>query len=68
MLYKYRYKNRKDYFKCSLTKVKKAFTECINTIKCVENQEGGENKKYFITYYEDILKKLYDSINIITID
>jgi len=67
MLYKYRYKNRKDYFKCSLTKVKKAFTTCVNSIKCVEDQEGGD-KKYIITYYDDILKKLYDNINIITID
>lgn len=67
MLYKYRYKNRKDYFKCSITKVKKAFTECVNSIKCVEDQKGG-NKKYIIIYYDDILKKLYDSINIITID
>ena len=67
MLYKYRYKNRKDYFKCSLNKVKKAFTKCVNSIKCVEDQEGGD-KKYIITYYDDILKKLYDSINIITID
>jgi prophage antirepressor-like protein len=67
MLYKYRYKNRKDYFKCSLTKVKKAFTSCVNSIKCVEDQEGG-NKKYIITYYDDILKKLYDNINIISID
>ena len=68
MLYKYRYKNRKDLFKCSLTKAKKAFTECVNSIKCVEDQEGGVNKKYFITYYENILIKLYDSINIITIN
>jgi len=66
MLYKYRYKNRKDYFKCSLTKIKKAFTECVNSIKCVNEQDGG-NKKYIITYYDDILKKLYDSINISTI-
>jgi len=66
MLYKYRYKNRKDYFKCSLSKVKKAFTECVNSIKCVEDQEGG-NKNYIITYYDDKLKDLYDSINISTI-
>jgi len=66
MLYKYRYKNRKDYFKCSLSKVKKAFTECVNSIKCVEDQEGG-NKKYTITYYDTILEKLYNSINISTI-
>ena len=67
MLYKYRYKNRKDYFKCSLSKIKKAFTECVNSIKCVEVQKGG-TKKNIIIYYDDILKKLYDSINIITID
>jgi hypothetical protein len=66
MLYKYRYKNRKDLFKCSLTKAKKAFTECVNSIKCVEEQEGG--KKYNITYYENKLKEIYDSINLITID
>ena len=63
----YKYKNRKDYFKCSLSKVKKAFTECVNSIKCVNEQDGG-NKKYTITYYENILKKIYDSINIITIN
>jgi prophage antirepressor-like protein len=67
MLYKYRYKNRKDLFRCSLAKAKKAFTECVNSIKCVEKQDGG-GKKYSITYYEDILKKLYDSINIKSID
>jgi hypothetical protein len=67
MLYKYRYKNRKDLFKCSLSKAKKAFTECVNSIKCVEKQEGG-NKKYIITYYENMLNELYNSINIINID
>ena len=63
MLYKYRYKNRKDYFKCSLSKVKKAFTECVNSLKCVEDQEGG-NKKFRITYYENKLQEIYNSINI----
>jgi hypothetical protein len=66
MLYKYRYKNRKDFFKCSISKVKKAFTECVNSIKCVEKQEGGN--KYIITYYDGILQKLYDSINIASIE
>jgi hypothetical protein len=66
MLYKYRYKNRKDLFKCSLTKAKKAFTECVNSIKCVEKQEGG-NKKYIITYYENKLYDIYKSINISSI-
>ena len=66
MLYKYRYKNRKDLFKCSLSRAKKAFTECINSIKCVEEQKGGNN--YKITYYEDKLNELYNNINIITTD
>lgn len=66
MLYKYRYKNRKDYFKCSLSKIKKAFSECVDSIECVENQDGG-NKKYKIKYYENKLKKIYDNINLITI-
>jgi prophage antirepressor-like protein len=67
MLYKYRYKNKKDYFKCSLTKIKKAFSECVSSIKCVEDQKGG-NKKYIITYYDTKLKEIYDSLNISSID
>jgi prophage antirepressor-like protein len=78
MLYKYRYKNRKDYFKCSLNKVKKAFTECVKSLNCVEEQEGGNIKyssnniyiygKYKITYYDTKLKEIYDMINIISIN
>lgn len=67
MLYKYRYKNRKDYFVCSLNKIKKAFSECVKSLKCVEEQDGG-GKIYKITYYENKLKKIYDMINIISIE
>ena len=67
MLYKYRYKNRKDYFVCSLNKIKKAFNECVKSLKCVEEQDGG-GKIYKITYYENKLKKIYDMINIISIE
>lgn len=63
MLYKYRYKNRKDYFKCSLSKAKKAFTECVKSIKCVETQDGG-NKKHKVMYYENKLNDIYEKINI----
>ncbi len=62
LLYDYRYKNRKDFFKCSLNKVKKAFTECIDSIKCIKNQNGGDN--YIVSYYENKLKEVYDEINI----
>jgi mannosyltransferase OCH1-like enzyme len=62
MLYKYRIKNRKDFFDCSLLKIKKAFNLCIKSIKCIE-QEGGMINK--ITYYEN---KLNNKITIASID
>jgi len=43
MLYKYRFKNKKDYFKCSLNKIINAFNKCIESIECIENQIGGYN-------------------------
>ena len=75
MLYKYRIKNNKDYFKCELNKIIKAFEKCMESIECVENQNqiGGnsmstiENKIYKITYYEKILNEIYNLINISTI-
>jgi prophage antirepressor-like protein len=66
MLYKYRYKNKKDYFKCELKKIVKAFNKCIESIKCVEDQTGGSNI-YTVTYYNNKLKELYDSINLSSI-
>ena len=65
MLYKYRYKNNKDYYKCSLNKIKKAFDKCTESIKCIENQDGGNNIKLDkITYYENKLKEIYDIITL----
>ena len=63
MLYKYRYKNRKDFYKCSLSKIKKAFKVCVKSIQCVEKQEGG-NKKHKVMYYENKLNDIYKKINI----
>jgi prophage antirepressor-like protein len=63
MLYKYRFKNKKDYFKCSITKIKKAFQKCLESIKCVESQTGGSK----ITYYENKLELIYKYINLSTI-
>ena len=80
MLYKYRIKNNKDYFKCELNKIIKAFDKCMESIECVENQIGGNsididnnstitiiNKIYKITYYEKNLNEIYNLINISTI-
>jgi hypothetical protein len=61
MLYNYRYKNKKDYFKCNFNKVIKAFDKCMESIKCVESQDGGGHQ---IIYYENKLKKIYDIINL----
>jgi hypothetical protein len=52
MLYKYRYKDRRDVFECKLQKVKNAFKKCIEIIKymnCEDSdleddvQKGGGN-------------------------
>jgi prophage antirepressor-like protein len=68
MLYKYRYKNKKDYFKCNINKIIKAFDKCIESIKCVETQIGGNHinilQQNKITYYENKLHKLYNIINL----
>ena len=67
MLYKYRYKNKKDYFKCALSKIEKSFDKCVESIKCVKTQNGGTNK-YKVMYYENKLKDVYKKINIASID
>jgi len=68
MLYKYRYKNKKDYFKCNINKIIKAFEKCIESIQCIEEQTGGTNIiLHKITYYENKLKKINKIINIANI-
>ena len=80
MLYKYRHKNKKDYYKCPLNKIIKSFDKCLESIKCVENHIGGSDnnninininqnnlKIYKITYYENILKDIKNIINLASI-
>ena len=43
-------------------KIIKAFDKCMESIKCVESQDGGSNLVYKILYYENKLQKLYDII------
>ena len=40
MLYKYRYKNNKDFYICDLNDLKKAFDICTKNLKCMD-QKGG---------------------------
>ena len=55
MLYKFRYKTKKDYFICSLTRIKKAFSECHKSIKCVECLDCDN----------DLIKQSFDKIKLI---
>jgi prophage antirepressor-like protein len=46
MLYDYRYKNKKDFFLCDRDIVKKAFKNCIRSIKNMKKiQKGGGNNE-----------------------
>ena len=45
MLYKYRYKNKKDFFVCPLAIIKKAFSSCNTMLKSMNTQTGGGNIK-----------------------
>ena len=43
----------------------KAFNKCIDSIKCVEDQTGGDNNKiYTILYFQNKLAKFYNIINL----
>ena len=69
MLYKYRIKNRKEYFNCSLKKIKSAFNICMDSIKCIESEHSMSGGSiYKVTYYENKLYKIYDQINIASIN
>jgi prophage antirepressor-like protein len=61
MLYDYRYKNKKDFFLCDKNIIKKAFKNCIRSIKNMNQKGGGlseiENLKNNL---EIINKKIVD--------
>ena len=50
MLYEHRYKNKKEFYLCKLSTIKKALNECVKTINCCA-QTGGFN-------VDEILKEL----------
>jgi prophage antirepressor-like protein len=41
MLYKYRYRNNKDFYVCSLAVLKRALKKCSDTLKSMNTQTGG---------------------------
>jgi prophage antirepressor-like protein len=62
MLYKYRYKNKKDYYICNIQQIKKAFKNCKESIECME-QNGGGLKNNFINTEMIKLTKKYTELN-----
>jgi prophage antirepressor-like protein len=64
MLYDYRYKNNKDFYVCELKTIKKLFTLCQKSLKCM-NQKGGnfiEKKVNTLKKKLEILKKKMENI------
>jgi hypothetical protein len=41
MLYKYRHRDNKDFYVCSLAVIKRAFKKCLETLKSMNTQSGG---------------------------
>lgn len=59
MLYDYRYKDKKDFYLCNIKIIKKAFSTCVKSIKCM-NQIGGGN---IIDQQLDNLIKIRNKLN-----
>lgn len=39
MLYKFRIKNKKDFYECDKENIKKSFDNCIKSFECIENKK-----------------------------
>ena len=63
MLYDYRYKNRKDFYICKLSEIKKAFTNCIKSIKNMNHQTGGSNSLVQSSKDIDLIKTKIIKLN-----
>ncbi len=62
MLYDYRIKDRKDFYDCTLSTIKKAFKKCIESINCV-NQSGGAILNTILLQLKKKVNKLQQTIN-----
>jgi len=69
MLYDYRYKNKKDFFLCDRDIIKKAFKNCIKSIKNMKNTQkgGGYNELDTLKLQLEKLDKEIENINKILI-
>lgn len=60
MLYDFKYKNNKDFFVCSLNKIKQAINKCIRDFRQIDQQIGGSktNKKYKTNFELYLLREI----------
>jgi|SRR5579872_679682 len=58
MLYKFRYKNNKDFYVCELNKIKNGIAKCLQDFKQMDEQKGGsKTRKKYKTGFELYLVK-----------
>jgi len=57
MLYEYRIKNRKDFYECPESVIKKAFKICSESLDCM-NQQGGTLLTSIISNYRTQVNKI----------
>ena len=62
LLYNYRIKNRKDFYKCDIRKIEKAFKNYEDSIQCM-NQDGGGLKIINLNVHDNLL----NNDNVITL-
>jgi prophage antirepressor-like protein len=65
MLYDYRYKNKKDFFLCDRDIIKKAFKNCIKSIKNMKDIQkgGGINEIDLLKIQLEIIDKEIENLN-----
>jgi hypothetical protein len=63
ILYDYRIKDNKDFYKCNINKIILAIKKCVNSIECV-NLNGGSNLiKLYIDNIKSKIIKIYNKLN-----
>lgn len=48
VLYDYRY-SKKDFYECSLLKIKRAFRACMKSFSCVNDKQTGGGRRNMVT-------------------
>lgn len=65
LLYKYRYRNNREFYACDIIKIKNAIKKCKKTIKCYDTQNNGEKLVNIVN--KNLKQKKADYINKLSI-